>query len=494
MKTHKILIMLLAALMVSSAFTACSSDQTATNETVPQETVPQETVLEEETEVVFNGITDVDMDGKTFTIMHTGWWDWAPLQAMDIVVEEANGEVLNDAVYNRNLTIQETMNCVVASYMTSGGPENGTPAIAKSIQAGDNEYDIALVRNWYFGNCVLNNYLIDMKDMPHVNFSNPWWNENSLNSLSINGKSYGLLSHISIVDEKCLFVTYFNKNTIDEHGMQSPYEIVESGKWTYDTLFSMAETASADTNGDGFRDYTDTFGVAYLQDMTTGVLASCGVIFAAKDTDNLVVPTFASEHNFEVYTNIMSQLYNEDICFNTQIRKDGYDGQDCSLFISGHSLFQLGGIYHAELMRDMEDDFGMIPFPKYTEDQQRYLTGALPTAIPMTCVLTTNTDLENTGIFMEYYSYLGYRDIMPAFYENLLKGKVARDEISSHMLDLIFADPVVDIGVVYDFAAFPSNLMLQTNQKKLEVASYTQSNKEKYENAIAEFNAYMQED
>ena len=35
MKTHKILIMLLAALMVSSAFTACSSDQTATNETVP---------------------------------------------------------------------------------------------------------------------------------------------------------------------------------------------------------------------------------------------------------------------------------------------------------------------------------------------------------------------------------------------------------------------------------------------------------------------------
>ena len=80
---------------------------------------------------------------------------------------------------------------------------------------------------------------------------------------------------------------------------------------------------------------------------------------------------------------------------------------------------------------------------------------------------------------------------MPVFYETLLKGKVARDDISTKMLDMVFSDPVADIGVAYDFGSFSSNLMLRTNQRLLEVASYTESQRKVVEKEISKFNEQM---
>ena len=498
MKLKKLTAALLAALTACSLLTACSEDPSPDPKPVHSDTPAEEvqTAPEtepEETEVPFRGIASADMGGKTFTIVSEDWWGWAPLEAVDIVVEDLTGEVFNDAVYNRNVTVRQDLNCEVASVIPANTAMNFTPVLTKSIQAGDSQYDIALVRNGSasYGSCVLKGYLLDLKEVPNVDFSNPWWKSNYYEQMSINGKGYGVLSDISTLDERCLFITYFNKKLITDYNLSVPYDLVAEGTWTYDTMFSMSEKVSSDLDGNGFLDYQDLFGVAYVQDVTTGILCSCGVLFAEKNADSLVSFTFPSDRSYEVYMNIIPRMYDETICFNTQIRKDGYDGSDDGLFTSGHVLFQLGGVYHAELMREMEDDFGMVPYPKYTEEQKDYLTGVLPTALPLTTIPVSNTDLGNTGIFMEYYSYLGYRDIMPVFYETLLKGKVARDDISTKMLDMVFSDPVADIGVAYDFGSFSSNLMLRTNQRLLEVASYTESQRKVVEKEISKFNEQM---
>ena len=53
--------------------------------------------------------------------------------------------------------------------------------------------------------------------------------------------------------------------------------------------------------------------------------------------------------------------------------------------------------------------------------------------------------LENLGILLEAMSFYTYHDILPVYKTELLQTKVARDEDSSRMLDLIFD------GVTYDF-------------------------------------------
>lgn len=86
---------------------------------------------------------------------------------------------------------------------------------------------------------------------------------------------------------------------------------------------------------------------------------------------------------------------------------------------------------------------------------------------------------------------LGYRDIKPAFYETTLKGKVARDDVSVRMLDMVFEAPILDIGIVFDIATFPSNVMYRTNQRKLEIASYTESQRKSIEKAIDNLNEHF---
>ena len=123
-------------------------------------------------------------------------------------------------------------------------------------------------------------------------------------------------------------------------------------------------------------------------------------------------------------------------------------------------------------MRAMESDFGIIPYPKYDEAQKDYYTPMCVVAVPFITVPTSNADLENTGIFLEEYAYQGRKSVLPAFYDILLQRKVARDEESSEMLDLIFDNIFIDIGSVYNFAGMMSQMNDNGSKGKTEIASF----------------------
>ena len=92
----------------------------------------------------------------------------------------------------------------------------------------------------------------------------------------------------------------------------------------------------------------------------------------------------------------------------------------------------------------------------------------------------TNDDLENTGAFMEYYAYLGYTDIRPQFYDVLLQGKVARDDESVKMLDMIVDSRVFDFGYVYDAwkgVSFYPEYLLRTEKSKDFESYYAKKSK-----------------
>lgn len=96
------------------------------------------------------------------------------------------------------------------------------------------------------------------------------------------------------------------------------------------------------------------------------------------------------------------------------------------MLIRGNTLFCLGGLYYAPEMRQMDRDFGIIPYPKYEETQNDYNIPVFTIALTYVSVPVTNGDIENTGIFMEYYAYLGHEYVLPALYDKLLQGKVTR--------------------------------------------------------------------
>jgi len=99
-------------------------------------------------------------------------------------------------------------------------------------------------------------------------------------------------------------------------------------------------------------------------------------------------------------------------------------------------------------MRDMVDDFGILPFPKKDEKQENYITSLRDTFVGF-CIPADNADPEFTGTIMEALCVSGSQYVIPAYYDVVLKGKTARDDESSEMLDIIKETLKVDFIFAY---------------------------------------------
>ena len=97
----------------------------------------------------------------------------------------------------------------------------------------------------------------------------------------------------------------------------------------------------------------------------------------------------------------------------------------------------------------MEEDFGIIPFPKYSAVQEAYYTHVDGHA-PLMILPKTLTNPENAGIVLEALACESNKTVVPAVCEIVLRSKYARDEASQRMLDLILAGRVYTFGYMYD--------------------------------------------
>lgn len=114
---------------------------------VKTDTDSSTTEVTETTELVPD-LPEYDGGGRDFTILAkmegnmSGRWT-----ALDAYIEEQTGDIVNDAVYDRNLAIEIKYNVnIKADYMAMGGEYSYTmyKEISKLVMAGDQTYDIIM--------------------------------------------------------------------------------------------------------------------------------------------------------------------------------------------------------------------------------------------------------------------------------------------------------------------------------------------------------------
>jgi len=104
-----------------------------------------------------------------------------------------------------------------------------------------------------------------------------------------------------------------------------------------------------------------------------------------------------------------------------------------------------------ENLRGMNTDFGILPIPKYDAQQNTYLQTVSPYTGVVTAVPQSAGNPENSSIILEAMAYESKYILQPAYYDVVLSTKIARDDESGAMLDIIFNNRVYDIGDVFDF-------------------------------------------
>lgn len=451
--------LLLAFLMLGTAVlsTACSDNGTDDKETKKESTTESsQTVSEEETETeterVSTDLPDMTFDGADFGIYMreceaAGWNVW-----QDIWVESVNGEPINDAVYNRNNKIQSLYDITIKYYEDYyiTFEEN----CKKAVKTGEQQYHVVISSGHDIPRMYTNEIFYNLHDINYINFDKPWWDSNSVESFTLGHYLPFACSDISILNYGSAGATFYNKKLANDYNLPNLYELVLEGKWTMDKLIELGTLAEKDLNGNGISDDEDRYGIVCSDEPVYMFFHSAGGRYVSKDENNYPVLSFESEHNYDAIKYYLENImYDAKLTRNNSFVPDSKSPKD--MFMQNQALFMLDMIRQTNALREMEEDFGIIPIPKYEESQKNYASSVSCFGGSLISVLMSNQALDMTGFILEALSAESKYTLVPAFYDTVLKDKSMRDKESTAMLDIISANLVYDVGDYYSLYNFP---------------------------------------
>ena len=437
-KTNRIAAVLLASLLTAPLFASCGSeggDLPASTSPVQAQEAPAEAAEETEPETteIPDGLPETDFGGRKFNLAVRS------SRIYDFFTEEQNGEAQNDALFSRNRTVEERFNVTLA--FTQYDDSNMASEVKKSLKAADGAFDIVVPDYWW--GCETLNLYYDLLQVPNLDFDKPWWwdgwnqNVRILNHL-FTAVGYGTLDMIR--NQEAVF---FNKQMAEDFSLGSYYELVDAQGWTFDRLFKDIQTVTGDLNGDGqLVPQDDVFGASFALHSGRNLFYSAGVRLASADEDGYYHYDFMTERFDKIFGDI-SKLINAT---------DGveYSKMSSAEILSAISekrlLFWFAHISNAVSMRSLEQDFGIIPTPKYDDLQEDYVTSNLGTsyfAIPLYIERP-----EDSAIILEALNAESWKQMRPTYYDIVLKAKGVRDEESERMLDLILDKSYIDFVFV----------------------------------------------
>jgi len=452
-KLIKFLALTESLLLLSSSFMSCSNESNTEKPDETQGILNIEQIPEtEETsdERMIPGLDIIDQDGMTFHIYGNppnNGGDWL---VHDMVAEGIDGTTINDSIYERNMFLEETYNFDIQ--VTTGSDMQAE--IANLVNSGDETYSV-------FGASALNStasarngYFYNLNSISTIDLTRPHWDESLNAPLTIEGRAFMATGDITIVPKEGVRVFYFNKELREILNLESPYDLVNSGKWTLDKMFDMMQGAASDLDGDGKINNNDRYALQGQRALPLLFYLGANETFVSKDENDCLIFNAGNERSMNVMMHI-SELFsqNEDGVLIT----GDWQGM-LKRFESKQVLFYTDAALHIETMRSYEVEFGILPAPKYEEIQDSYINFIDHFCNIFYSIPSSSNNPENIGYLLEVISAASKYYLTPAYYDVCLKGKYARDEESIEMLDIIFDTYRLELADVYRLSVYDQAL------------------------------------
>lgn len=241
--------------MLFTGLTSCGTDESS--EETLNNTV-SETAAETETEsetILTDGLPAKNFGNEDFTIL------CRTDKSYEFDISEQTGNNLQDAVYYRNLHVEERYGVKIEPYQVDGNwgsRQTFIDTIRNEATAGDGYIDLIAGYCAYMPTVVLNGYCMNLYELPLVDFDNDWWYDGFNNNMTTNDKLYMGLGDASLTMWEDLQVVFFNKNMMTDYGLEYPYEMVSAGTWGFDTLKEYCAYHSRDVDNNSVMNLSDS--------------------------------------------------------------------------------------------------------------------------------------------------------------------------------------------------------------------------------------------
>ena len=428
---------------------------------------------------------NLNYQGATVNVLY-----WSDVEDPEFDVDRITGDNVLDAIFDRNSEIERRLNVTLKFDSTPGNVNNRARFVQKVqnvTDAGTRDYDQIATYSRTAGALATQGYLYNLNDIQdsHINFSKPWWPARLVESLSLGGDLYMVSGDMSTNVLHQMHVIYFNKeifslkyNTLatsrgftgdSDEGIspacQMLYEYAYNksemhpygGKWTNQMLIDLSSNQYKDLNGNG-KDENDQYGFCttsyHIDAFYTG--ANLRLVEQVDDARLLTIsPDYGSAKTGRL-VNQLGQWLTTSSCF---VQKG--DGLPFTKpFAKGNALFITARAHYAEQeLLDVDFIYGMLPTPRYDEQQVNYYT-CLGNAFSIYGIyryfgdkyawgMNQQETLSMLTAVLECWASESYRLATPEIFEVNMQLKYADTQYETDMFEYVRGTVTFDLGRIF---------------------------------------------
>ena len=200
----------------------------------------------------------------------------------------------------------------------------------------------------YFAN---ENLLMNLRSMPLLDMSQPYFNSSSADALSLGNKTFGIAGE-ALPPSTGLCAVFYNKNVADALGITELYDISLDGGLTWDKMHEYYATAAAGGYVGAVTDGDDVIDAMYISTGQRFISSAEGKIPSVA-TANYSMNAAATQ-----YRTVVSDAQ------AAGITKEGA----VDAFKSGNVLFTFAKISELDKLNGSSVRLGMLPMPKLDTD------------------------------------------------------------------------------------------------------------------------------
>ncbi len=368
------------------------------------------------------------------------------------IEENITGNEESDAVYKRNMAVEEAFNVKIVNHSMEKGPVVAQ-TVMTDADAGLNTYHLAFGNIFTVGAPLFNgSYLSTIGDVDKIDIESPWWLSSMEEFYAIGDKLFFLSGDILpsfFSNSTCVL---YSKKIAEDYGITDDfYSIVKSGDWTIDKMF---EAASKVPGGEIKR-----YGNPDADEAGIALLFGSGQSITKFDADHIpYLEKALSSEIMDLATKVSAQTGREEFCQNANFEIEEIGSKEIrQMFADDKILFSFDTAEGISELRELDvNGFGILPIPKGSAEQKNYIsyTG---TGGGGSIYITRNIpDKDMVGTITEAMGAYSYLYIRPTFYDLRLKSKSVYDMESKEMLDIIYSTQVYDLYDLYGEGSWES--------------------------------------
>ena len=177
-----------------------------------------------------------------------------------LVSEDTSGVGLEYEIYERNQRVEDRFGVkITAQYQLGTEAQDIMNLYASSgehvAEVCDYWHRMGLSPACYY-------YLVNWRDLPYLNWDQPWWNKEANESAYIKGKQFTVTGDLSVTSMLDTWAIACNFDLLLDNGYltEDIYSMVFDGEWTFDKLIEIGSSIYEDVDGGGMEDIGDVYG------------------------------------------------------------------------------------------------------------------------------------------------------------------------------------------------------------------------------------------